>query len=132
MPSCVAGVGLVGAQEPGDLAEVHAPAVDQHQVQGLLRGVGTQFHPVRHGGAPGEHGLLRGGLGDRVEVFEGFDGRAARVGPERGGHQPGALLSGLDPAHPLAEGGGEALGVRSLRDLGQRGRQGRADIGDLD
>ena len=91
------------------------------------RGVGAQLQPVRHGGAPGEHGLLDGGLGDRVEVFEGFDRRAARVGAERDGHQPGALLSGLDPAHPLAERGGEALGVCSLRDLGQRRRQGRAD-----
>ena len=126
------GVGLVGAQEPGDLAEVHAPAVDEHQVQGLLRGVGTQLHPVGHGGAAGEHGLFHGGLGDRVEGFEGFDGRAARVGAERGGHQPGALFSCLDPAHPLAEGGGDGLGVCALRDLGQCGRQGRADPGGLD
>ena len=50
-----AGVGLVGAQQPGDLAEVNAPVVDQDQVQGLLRGVGAQFHPVRRGGAPEEH-----------------------------------------------------------------------------
>ena len=51
----LAGVGLVGAQQPGDLAEVNVPVVDEHQVQGLLRGVGAQFHPVRRGGAPVEH-----------------------------------------------------------------------------
>ena len=59
---------------------------------------------------------------------------AGRRGSDRnaGGHQPGAVLAGLDPADPLAEHRAQALGVGSLRDPVQRVVQGRADAGDLD
>jgi len=124
---------LARAQQPGDLPQVDLALVDEHQVEGFLRGLGPQFHPVRHRGALVEQVLLGRGLLDRVERFQRLDGRAARVGAELLGDQPLAGLPELDQVQALGEdllqpGGVLACGYSVL----DRGQHGAAHLRHLD
>ena len=112
----LAGVGLGGAEQPGDLGQV-SPAVGvQADGQGVGGGVGAQLRDPGGEDPLAEDRSFGGPLAGRVEFFQRVDERGERVVPEPALRRP-------DPGHDLLAGlragpAGAPLGVAVERAVG--------------